>query len=304
MTWLIVCDGDQRTGLGHIKRAQTLAGYVNRQGITCQVVGASASATALLMNEPLTTITHTSAYQVIIFDLPYAASNLVARYAEQANYLVCLDCCSQVPVDLSLFIFLHPYQVVDNAYVSGYQLVMIRDEFFKETITAPLTKHRVFISIGGADIHHQSLFVAEQLLTQNCQVCVVFGELSEQQLTSAEQMKRAQLHAQYPDQFQYYCAPDNFATLMNQADWCITNGGGCLFESLYLRKATWVLPQTDAEQRIVDDLTERQLVLGSGLLTLTPPNQAQISHQFQATQGVVEGQGCRVIMQQIMERCA
>ena len=59
--------------------------------------------------------------------------------------------------------------------------------------------------------------------------------------------------------------PPNLPDLIKNAGWVVTNGGGSLFEAMYLGKAALALPQSKEELSIADYMLAKSAILGLGL---------------------------------------
>ena len=57
---------------------------------------------------------------------------------------------------------------------------------------------------------------------------------------------------------------------MASCDWAITNGGMTLLELMSLAKPVWVIPQTQAENRLANKLLKAKAILGIGEKILIP----------------------------------
>lgn len=82
---------------------------------------------------------------------------------------------------------------------------------------------------------------------------------------------------------------------MQQSDWVVTNGGGCLFEAVFLGKAAYVLPQTEAELRVASCFYEKGAILGIGINGIRDFNDDEIDQVHRNCLGLVDGNGARRI---------
>ncbi|GAA0815548.1 hypothetical protein GCM10009111_14020 [Colwellia asteriadis] len=192
---------------------------------------------------------------VVVFDVPYPLKEKVLDEKNKGRKVVCLDCIADTAPDTSLFIFKHPEQVIIGPHFIGYEHIIIRDEFFKENSTQQYvnnTRARVLVVLGGADVKGQSFDTAKKLAFIGYSVTLILGPLAT--IPTVEEQQDIQI----------LTCPENVAELMASADFCVVNGGGCLFEALFLKKPCVVLPQTQAELNIAQDLMQKQQLLGVG----------------------------------------
>lgn len=283
---LLVCDGSSTFGFGHIRRSLALYEYLTNQQIVCHMVSLSADVSHYL---PSSTFNDDD-IKAVIFDLPYALTTQVALEQSKGRSVICLDCLSETPPDLSLFIFQHDGQKITGKNSVGYQHVMIRDEFFNLPTVPNLgndSTNNVLVTLGGADVNNMSESVCTQLLTLGYNVDVVIGPLAKTHFKSSH------------ENLTIHIAPDNFPQLMNNANWCVVNGGGSLFEALFLKKPCVVLPQTPAEQTIANDLSEKDQILAIGLNSLNGFSDQELQ-QCRQKINVIDGLGLARIHQQLL----
>ncbi|MFT5755356.1 MAG: spore coat polysaccharide biosynthesis predicted glycosyltransferase SpsG [Alteromonadaceae bacterium] len=249
----LYCEGNEKYGFGHIRRSLSLFHYLKEQDISCTIRTISLTGKYYL---PIQENNDEKNIKLVVLDLPFDASEEVTKHKELGRKVICLDCISNVAPDFSLFIFLHANQSIMGAHDIGYKNVIIRKEFFSLILKKPAKALNVLVCLGGADINNQSREVCEILLKKGFHVKLIIGPLARE------------LPMLKHDNLDVYRSPKNFHELMNQANWCVVNGGGILFESLFLEKLTFVIPQTEAEEAIASDLFEKQYIVNFGLKKL------------------------------------
>jgi len=285
---LLYCDGSPKLGFGHFRRSLSLYHYLQEQNIDCHIECLSKQ------GQPYFPHTQVKAHEntlddditVVVFDVPYLLMDHVNEQKKKGRKVICLDCLSSTPVDLSLFIFKHPKQRLSGKYSIGYKYVIIRDEFLHLTSMPLINNKEVLVVLGGGDVKQQSYLATLQLLQLGFKVSLVLGPLAKK--NDAIEHKNLKV----------YHSPSDFSQLMNKADWCVVNAGGCLFEALFLKKPCLVLPQTIAEQTIAQDLFDKQQLLQLGLDNLAAFSITQLQ-QCQQNIDVVDAQGLARISQHI-----
>jgi spore coat polysaccharide biosynthesis predicted glycosyltransferase SpsG len=224
---------------------------------------------------------------VVVFDVPYLLTEkIINEQKEKGRKIICLDCVSPTPVDLSLFIFKHPEQNLSGIHFIGYKYVIIRDEFLHLSSKPLVNNQDVLVALGGGDVKQQSYLVTHKLLQLGFNVNLVLGPL-----------------AKFNDDIEHknlrvYHSPSNFPQLMNEASWCVVNAGGCLFEALFLKKPCLVLPQTIAEQTIAQDLIDKHQLMQIGLDNLAAFSLKQLQ-LCQQNINLIDAQGLARISQHI-----
>ena len=291
---LIYCDGSPIMGFGHFRRSLSLFQYLKKQGVTCYIDCLSEQGKTYF---PCNEVNDISSFDkssesknitVVVFDVPYVLNEQVKAEKKKGRKILCLDCLSLLNVDLSLFIFKHPAQDIKGKHFIGYQYVIIRGAFL-QLENFPVTNHtKVLITLGGGDVKQQSIIVAHQLLKLGYKVDLILGPLVKYEVRITH--KNLTIH----------CTPDNFPQLMNNANWCIVNGGGCLFEALFLKKPCFVLPQTVAEKAIATDLFDKMQLLGVGIENLTHFSIDKL-RQCQQSINLIDGYGLEKISQHVKE---
>lgn len=271
---LIYCDGSSQVGFGHIRRSLSLLEYLREDGIDCFIRSISEEGQQYLPRQIFFQEAHIG---LVVFDVPYTLNEQVVEQQIKGRKVICLDCPSIQAPDLSLFIFKHPHQQLIGSYSIGYQYVIIRDEFMLLKAAPFLEDKTVLVSIGGADVKEESQEVSSILLAMGFHVTLVLGPLAKK------------VYLPEHEHLNIYHSPDNFSQLMNQASWCIVNGGGCLFEALFLKKPCLVLPQTQAEENIALDLLNKTQVLAIGMSSvkgITLPMRQNCQKQINVIDGL------------------
>lgn len=262
-------------GFGHLRRSSSLAEYLRRR-FDCNLYNQNDPACAL-----------TTDVDLVIFDIPSDQSEMVTFFRNRGVKTIGLDTSYGIPPDLTLSIFEHNQSLKGNRE-SGFQFIIIRDEILELEPKESRTHNRAIVLLGGGDINHQSNLVADRLLQYKCSVTLVFGPLARNGPIRAHTRLR-QFHQ-----------PENLPELMNDCDFAITNGGGCLFEMLYLGKPVFIIPQTKQEKKIANYVAGNTPILGVGLEDLHKLENVQLHEFGELKNSMVSGQGLKNIEMRIM----
>lgn len=280
----IVCDGNAQIGLGHIRRCQTLARQLEQNGAVVRLRVLSQDP---FMSLPVGKVSDPVA-QVLVIDVPYWPSRWVDVAREAGTIVVGLDWFGAIAVDVNIVIY--PHREVRSRVAShvGVSFVMLRDE-----ITSPPNRRtlngstNVLVLLGGGDFLGQGHISAQRLTEAGLNVTLVQGPLARDQSLAAG--------------YKVFVNPPDLPDLLLQCDWTVTNGGTSMFESLYSHKPTYVLPQTEAEERVSASLAHTGALLGVGLSNLRAFSQGELHRAHKCCHGVIDGVGVRRVAQLVCE---
>lgn len=244
----IFCEGNDRVGFGHIRRASTLAAQMERDGLNVRITGLSIEAQRLLPAQKFLS----SSASIQVFDSPYRIDDEIFASRSAGHITVTLDWFGDVIPDINIAVYPHcEVRGVRGAYV-GFEYILIRKEI---TLLrpSPVTQSakRVLVFLGGGDLLNQGHETSRRLSQLGYEVTLVQGPLA--------------TNKDAGDGYQVLVNPPDLPQLLASSDWAVTNGGGCLFEAMCIGKAAFVLPQTEAEMKIAQVSEARSAVLGIGL---------------------------------------
>ncbi len=280
----IYCDGGGPHGYGHIRRSLTLSYRLKKDGFDVSVIGLSVEAKKLL---PATNYQN-DAPQVVVLDCPQDSGIGVMQRANKKSLLtVGLDWFDNKALPLvNISIFPHyPVQSLHKSFV-GFEYILIRPEI-QHAKNKNLTNKEgqyVFISIGGGDLLNQGGAIANKLTSFGYSVLLVEGPLHDH---SQEET--------YNSNVVIMKDPVNFSELMAKSKFVVANGGGCLFEALYLGKAVFAVPQTIFEKRIIEYIRGLGGVLGCDKNDLRFYTELEINNVGVAGERIIDGNGDRRI---------
>ena len=267
----LVCDGSVNVGYGHIRRTLTLAETLRQYGMAVQVSGLSSEANSLI---PLRFCEDVRA-QVIVFDVPSNIDDKIHTVKESGKRVISLDYFGGEEPDVAIAIYPHkPVRARLASYV-GLEYQMIRAEI----VSQPRNSHGsgVVVVLGGGDILQQGWEVAQRLTHIGEQVTLIQGPLSK--------------HEKRASEFIVISNPPNMPNLLASSAWMVTNGGGCMFEAMFLGKAAIAIPQTKAEKVLAEYCLERGALLGIGLDQLRYYSPDEITRVGHSASKLIDGKG-------------
>ncbi len=275
----IYCDGGGAFGYGHIRRSLTLSHRLKQDGFLVSVMGLSDEAKKLLPDAAY----QNESPQVVVMDCPPGRGLDVMKNANQKSSLtVGLDwfCRETLPL-INITIFPHyPVLSLSKSYI-GFEYILIRPEI-QQAKNKYFTNDGgyVFVSIGGGDLLNQGSFVATELASFGYSVLLIKGPLHDYCEDNINNLK-----------VRIMKNPINFSELMAQSKFVVANGGGCLFEALYLGKAVLAIPQTPFEQKIVEYIRSLGGVLGDRKEDLKHFSEYEIDKVCAVGRTIIDGDG-------------
>jgi len=248
----IKCDGDSSVGYGHIRRCETLQKALQSFGVDAYISTLRESSreligsTKLLKKKP----------SLVVFDSPYDFEDVLKDARLSGFKTLTLDYFGQSVPDINISIYPHHISRAKYESFVGFDYVMVRSEIIaaKSHSESKITNHNnyILIVIGGGDTLGHGVKAAEFFIKKEFEVILVQGPTT----------NSADIYG--VKSYQVLKNPPNLPALIAGASIVITNGGGTLFEALYLNKNIYVLPQTDRERVIADTIYMKDMILGYG----------------------------------------
>ena len=247
----IYCDGSAKVGYGHIRRSKTLATQLDRDGVDACILGLSDEARRLLP-EPKRT-GHSASVQV--FDSPYDIDDMLCAAQLRGQITVALDWFGKVIPDVNIAVYPHgEVRGIKKVHV-GFEYILLREEIvLRRQLTATHSAKCVLVVLGGGDLLNQGHELSRRLCEQGLEVTLVQGPFAKNRDAG--------------DGYRVLMSPPELPQLLASCDWAVTNGGGCLFEAMCMRKAAYVIPQTEAEENIARFAKTQGAILGVGSANL------------------------------------
>ena len=272
----IFCDGNPIIGFGHIRRSIALANFLTKQNISVKLSGLSEEATKYLPQSDYVT----GKAKICIFDSMIGIHSRIAEAKKKGKITVTLDWFGDAIPDINIVVYAHSeVRSLMKSYI-GYEYIILREEILKLQTNSIVERYNnVLVCLGGGDLLNQGHLVSDFLNERDFNVTLVQGPFANNKSES--------------DKYKVLINPWNLPDLIQSSDWIVTNGGGTLFESLYIGKAVFVLPQTELERTIADDLFTKDVLLGVGMDSLYTLNFSTKSLKYMVENGpeLVDGKG-------------
>jgi spore coat polysaccharide biosynthesis predicted glycosyltransferase SpsG len=274
----IFCDANETIGYGHVRRSLTLASRLEEDGFNVRLTGLSDGARRLLPPESQAAVDS----QIVLFDSHVGIDCRIRDAVARRATTITLDWFGATLPHINIAVYAHtPVRSTVKSYV-GFEYVLIRSEILEVPRKAFSGRaERVVVVIGGSDVLGLGQEAAQHLYATGLDVTLIQGPLAHNIRAST--------------QYRTLLDPPNFAALLADCDWVVTNGGGCMFEALYLEKPTYVLPQNDAERRIAEFARQQGGVLGIGLQDLRKFSADELRTVCETATRLVDGGGARRI---------
>ena len=188
----------------------------------------------------------------MIFDTPNLYRNIFLFFKSNKVPILTLDWFHRSKPDYNIVIFPHKKFFSIKKSFQGFKYIILRNSITNLSITKS-KNHNILIVIGGGDKYNQGYEAAKLISKKNYKVTLIQGPLTKYPMNS---------------EFKIIENPNNFSKILNSFNTIITNGGGCLFESIYLRKNVFVLPQSKNEIAVTNYFKSKKLIIDSGLKKL------------------------------------
>ena len=269
----LVCDGGFGIGYGHIRRTLALAEELRNAGVEVRVLALSRQAELLIPQQPQ----YDGDAPVVVFDSPSGVDDCMIRARMAGRCVVALDWFGDFEPDVAIVIY--PHQSVRARFRSyiGTEYQIIRNAIVAQPRN--VEGEGVVVMLGGGDVMGQGHAAAKQLSEQGLLVTLIQGPL-----------------ASGPKEVNGYKVlfnPPDLPILLASSAWMVTNAGGCMFESMYLGKATVALPQTEAEQALACFGLKHGALLGIGKGHLRPYLREEIRPVACAAAKLIDGKGAQ-----------
>ena len=270
----VYCAGNFEVGYGHIRRCKTLAAQLEKDGVDVCIFGLSDEARFFLPKPK----TFPRMADLLLFDSPFNIESRVLAAHSRGQTTVTLDWFGEVTPDVNIAVYPHAEVRGAKKVHVGFEYILIREEILLQRRTLQsINSNKVLVVLGGGDLLNQGHEIAHRLWIEGLEVTLVQGPF----------VKNVDKGEGYRVLFN----PPDLPQLLACSDWVVTNGGGCLFEAMYLGKATFVLPQTEKEEKIAQFAANRGAILGVGFDNLQAFSYAELGEVAEHASNLVDGLG-------------
>jgi len=283
----IFCDGGLKIGFGHIRRSLSLYQLFKKNNYKTNILPLSRYCKKFLPKKDIKSMSN-----LILFDGPYNQSNQkkLNKLKNSGKTIITMDWFGNFVPDYNIVIYPHKKVNAKLLKFIGLDYIIINQKFidFKKNINTKKTKFKklsnkkVLIMVGGGDILGLGKKNAEYLNKLGFKVTLVKGPLVKKKL--------------YSSKIKIVNNPNNLPKILNQNDWIVTNAGNSLFEAIYLKKPTYVLPQSKEELRIAKLFKKKKLILGFGKKVKEIPSPKRVKNFYQSKENVIDAKGAYRIL--------
>ncbi len=278
----IICDGGRSVGYGHIKRCLALADTLRKRGRSVHVQGISESAKELLLDIQKECIARS---RILVVDSPSNVDDQIELAREQGQRIVALDYLGEAKPDVLINIYPHAKKSAVLKCYTGFEYQIIREEIYNQPRCSQ--GKGVVVIIGGGDVKGESARAAQVLGRLGYGVTIIKGPTALEMSSSRPS--------------NVLINPKDLPKLLSSCEWVITNGGGCMFEALYLGKPAVVLPQTNAEYAVASSIFKLGGILGLGLSSIKKYSKDELVKVSKAGVSLIDGKGADRIVDIIEE---
>ena len=264
---------DERIGYGHYTRSQSLYKLLKKKKLNIFIL------INIKLDIDLSIIFQKYINpKCVIIDTPIINNKVLIHYKKISKIIV-FDWFKKFIPDYNIVIYEHSKIKYLKKKFIGFDYANIRKEIINLPVKNKKKDNRFLITIGGGDIKNQGLKIAKIMNKKGFDVSLMKGPLSKY---NGLFLKK--------NNIKYYESFTNFPKILNSYNNIITNGGTCLFESIYLNKNIYVLPQTNKEKKITQYFYNKKLILGYGYMNITNFNFNKFNI-LKKTNQLIDGKG-------------
>lgn len=268
----IIIDGGAGYGLGSVSRMRTLSQRLLEDGFAIRWQALSAMAREAISDRRSV---EEGRPALTVLDLPYNGT----RWAEDARRadrpVIAIGYQGRCEIDLSIHLDAPLEPGPARRVLHGLDYALIRPEL-RETVVE--TGAHVLVALGARDEANSDIDAAIRLKQAGAQPVVLRNPVAGPAGKAA-------------DALDIRTNPAEQTFLMASCAWAVANAGTILPELMYLGKAVHVLPQSEGERHLAQDLAAQGAVLGIGLDMLAPPDPSRQAQVAMKASSLVDGQG-------------
>ncbi|MGE3319777.1 MAG: UDP-2,4-diacetamido-2,4,6-trideoxy-beta-L-altropyranose hydrolase [Candidatus Berkiella sp.] len=280
---LIRVDATPSMGMGHLMRCLAFAEHCQKQSIetlfVCQPLMAEAkhrlAQKGFLIEElnsefasqeeamQLLTLAHKSHIKTIVFDGYHFTEDYFNQFKNVTYQLGMIDDFALAPSFFDWVINFQPwaqslsYQTKNK--LLGLEYFLLRKEFWPYLGKMTTQKKHILITMGGTDPHQQTQRLVGILdqLSLDVDICVIMG-------TTHPAVEEAILNYNNPQRISLHVNPKDMPSLMAEAIFAITAGGGTCWELAAMGVPAIVITQAENQQRVVEFVEKYQTGINLG----------------------------------------
>lgn len=173
------------------------------------------------------------------------------------NVIITFDNFQEFKSHYNISIFQHKkVSSIKKNFVGTKYINLKKDILDYKNYKSNNKKKDFLISIGSSDIKNQGLKISKMLHTMGYKLTLIQGSFKEYNKDNISNLKNLKIINNVK----------KMAILMHDHKYLITNGGTTLFEANFLNKKTYVLPQTEREEKVARYFYLKKQISGYGFL--------------------------------------
>lgn len=159
-------------------------------------------------------------------------------------------------LDLVICGFAHFPPAAEQLSKVSHEFFIIRPEI--KRIRSVSMDGYVLVTTGGGDVKKLASEILRRVSPLTERVLLIRGPYSEKE------------NFEYPN-VEVLENPPDLPQLMARSDWIVSNGGGAMLESIFLRKPVFAVPQSENEERLSLHFLKEGMLLGVGIDSIYKP---------------------------------
>lgn len=273
-TIYILTDSGLRYGIGHYMRCLEIKNELDLRGYETKL---TVNSKDKFDNEKR---------DLYIIDLPYDMTNYIDKFSKTGARVVTLEYLklSKIPdANISVLDFPSNMNLIGNT-LSGLKYIIIRNQIRSLIKKTDKVDDYGIIMLGGALTSELLLDVYSKIINLNTPLKII---INQNQRINGIKNKNIEILVN----------PENLPILMNNCSWSITSGGITMLEMIYLKKKTFVFPQTELEKKLSEIMLRNKLIesINPSLIDAT-----KINHDGKMTNNnIFDGLGSKRIADEV-----
>ena len=271
----IICDGNKKIGLGHLRRSLTLFNQLKKDNIPVSISGISKESNLLLPENSSGNVKS----KIKIIDLPINSGFSLSKNAFNESVIITLDHFGSFVPDYNIVVFAHKRPYAKKKVFTGLKYILLREEI--RLLPGSPEKiqdlSNVLVILGGSDLLNEGHKVAKKLTNMSFEVTLIQGPFARNKELSQD--------------YEVLVNPPNLPDLIKNSGWVVTNGGGSLFETMYVGKAAVALPQSKEETSIAKYMLTQSAILGVGFDQIQQFEPSKIKSIQHNAHSIIDGKG-------------
>ena len=216
---------------------------------------------------------------IIIFDTP-KVNKIIFNFYRYKSKTILFDYFGKFIPDYNITIYKHYKQYSKIESFIGLKYIILDKKIIHLKKQDKKKDNRFLVSLGGGDIKKQGIRIANYLEKKGFKVTILFGPTTKNNY-KLKISKNIKIFSNSP----------KYETILNSHTNVITNGGTTMFESIYLNKNIYVLPQSLKENNLAKFFAKKKLILGYGFNNFKKFNIKKFNNLNKNKQNLIDNQG-------------